>query len=66
LMFAGELQHNGGPSFAWILSIANGTTTIALAATDLKLGSATADSKVVVRLKGGEVRSVDAMFGFSF
>jgi hypothetical protein len=66
LTFAGELQHNGGVDFAWVLSVANGTTTIALAATDLKLGSVTGDTKVVVRLKGGEVKSVDAMFGFSF
>jgi hypothetical protein len=66
LTFAGEVQHDGGVSFAWVLSIANGTTTIALAATDLKLGKATGDSKVVVKLKGGEVKSVDAMFGFSF
>jgi hypothetical protein len=66
LSFAGEVQHNGGVNFAWILSIANSTTTIALAATDLKLGAVTGDTKVVVRLQGGEVRSVDAMFGFSF
>jgi hypothetical protein len=66
LTFAGQLQHNGGVSFAWVLAIANGTTTIALAATDLKLGSVTGDTKVVVRLQGGEVKSVDAMFGFSF
>jgi hypothetical protein len=66
LTFAGEVQHAGGASFAWVLAIANNTTTIALAATDLKLGNATGDSKVVVRLQGGQVRSVDAMFGFSF
>lgn len=66
LTFAGEVQHTGGVSFAWVLAIANNTTTIALAATDLKLGNVTGDSKVVVRLQSGQVRSVDAMFGFSF
>ena len=33
---------------------------------DLKLGNVTGDTKVVLRMKGGEVKSVDAMFGFSF
>jgi len=64
--FTGKLVHKGGTEFSWELKAANGSTSIAIAASQIKLGSVTASTQVQVSMKGGEMKAVRAMFGVSF
>jgi len=66
LMLTGKLVHNGGAEFTWELKIASGTTTIAIGANQIKLGSVTANTAVTLKMQGGEVKAVQALFGVSF
>ncbi len=67
LMFTGKLVHKGGTEFFWELKMANGLTAISIAADHIKLGdNATGTAKVTIKMKGGEVKAVQALFGISF
>jgi len=66
LMFTGKLVHKGGAEFTWELKMEAATTTIAIGASQIKLGSVTASSAVKLKMKGGEVKAVRALFGVSF
>jgi hypothetical protein len=66
LMFTGKLVHKGGAEFTWELKAANGSTTITIAANQIKLGAVTASTMITLKMKGGELKGVRAMFGVSF
>lgn len=66
LILTGKLVHMGGAEFTWELKMAAGTTTIAIGASQIKLGNVTAGSAVTLKMKGGEVKAVRALFGVSF
>jgi hypothetical protein len=61
----GQLQHKGGTAFAWAVKMGGGTTTIALAASNLKLGAVTADTSVTLKMKDGSVQSVQVFVGLT-
>lgn len=66
LMFTGTLVHKGGTEFTWELEMANGSTTITVAADQIMLGAVTATTKVTIKMTSGEVKAVRALFGVSF
>lgn len=66
LTFTGKLVHKGGTQFAWELKAANGSTSIAIAASQIKLGQATASSVMTLKMRNGETQAVKVLFGVSF
>jgi hypothetical protein len=52
--------------FVWALAVSSGTTSIAVTATVIVRGNVRAATKVKLQMQGGQVESVDALFGFSF
>lgn len=65
LMFNGKLVHKAGTEFAWELKMSAGTTNLSILANQIKLGKATGNIATTVKMKGGEVQAVRAMFGVS-
>ena len=66
LIFTGKLVHKGGTEFSWELQMANGSTTIAIAAKDIRLGAVTGSTVVTLEMQGGQIKAVRALFGVSF
>jgi hypothetical protein len=66
LMFSGTLVHTSGAQFVWEFKAVNGTTSIMIAADQIRLGAVTAMTKVTIQMSGGETKGVQALFGVSF
>jgi len=66
LTFQGSLVHKGGTTFEWALSVVGGSTTISVAADQIRLGPVTAQSAVKITMQNGQVQAVQALLGVSF
>jgi uncharacterized protein YndB with AHSA1/START domain len=66
LTFSGKLVHHGGAEFTWELKAGTGSTTIAIAADQIRLGGVAVSGDIAVDISGGGPKAVKAMFGVSF